>query len=204
MIVVVLGTGGVAGEGRRIRDPGNGGVDRKGVGEFWGMTSRAPEHWGCREQRPSEEHVEGVVRRAVEEEVGVGVRVGAVAGGACDATVLWRVPLRMQKPQVHDAAVGEGGHLGAVERRTEDVGGPAGVHMGMPGRDLRLYGGIVRRVSGSGRAEEDRATPEGHDTALEQRAKGAVNGRADSSPWFARESAWALRRARSDRSRESC
>ena len=117
--------------------------------------------------------MEGVVRRAVEEEVGVGVGVGAVAEGACDAAVLWGVPLRMQKAQVHDAAEGDCGDLGAVERRTEDVGGPAGVHMGVPGRELRLCGGIpVRRVRGSRRVEEDRAVPEGHDTALEQRGPG--------------------------------
>ena len=46
------------------------------------------------------------------------------------------------------------------------------MHLGMPGCELHLYGGIVRRVSGSGRAEEDRAAPEGHDTALEQRGPG--------------------------------
>ena len=70
------------------------------------MPSCELEHRGRREQGLREEHVEGVVRRAVEEEVGVGVGVGAVAEGACDATALWGVPLRMQKAQVHDAAEG--------------------------------------------------------------------------------------------------
>ena len=73
---------------------------------------------------------------------------------------------------MHDAAEAEWGDLGAVERRTEDVGGPPGVHLGVPGRELHLNGGIVRRVSSSGRAEEDRGAPEGHDAALEQRGPG--------------------------------
>ena len=52
------------------------------------MPSRELEHRGRCEQGLGEEHVEGVVRRAVEEEVGVGAGVGAVAEEACDAPVL--------------------------------------------------------------------------------------------------------------------